>query len=51
MGEIGLLGMMIPEEYGGAGLDPLSHVLAVEEIARICPSTAVTMSVTNSVCA
>jgi alkylation response protein AidB-like acyl-CoA dehydrogenase len=51
MGELGLLGMMIGEEYGGAGLDPLTYVLAVEEVARVCPSIAVTMSVTNSVCA
>jgi alkylation response protein AidB-like acyl-CoA dehydrogenase len=50
MGELGLLGMMVDERYGGAGLDPLSYVIAVEEIARICPSIAVTMSVTNSVC-
>jgi butyryl-CoA dehydrogenase len=50
MGEMGLLGMMVPEEYGGAGLDPLTYCLAVEEIARVCPATAVTMSVTNSVC-
>ncbi|HBL29233.1 MAG TPA: acyl-CoA dehydrogenase [Acidobacteria bacterium] len=50
MGEMGLLGMMVPEAYGGAGLDALSYCLAVEEIARVCPATAVTMSVTNSVC-
>ncbi len=50
MGELGLLGMMIGEEHGGAGLDPLTYCLAVEEISRICPSTGVTMSVTNSVC-
>jgi alkylation response protein AidB-like acyl-CoA dehydrogenase len=50
MGEMGLLGMMVPEAYGGAGVDALTYCLAVEEIARVCPSTAVTMSVTNSVC-
>ncbi|MFN7962157.1 MAG: acyl-CoA dehydrogenase family protein [Thermoanaerobaculia bacterium] len=50
MGEMGLLGMMVPEEYGGAGMDALSYLLAVEELARVCPSVAVTMSVTNSVC-
>jgi len=50
MGELGLLGMMVGEEYGGAGLDAVSYVVVVEEIARVCPSVAVTMSVTNSVC-
>jgi alkylation response protein AidB-like acyl-CoA dehydrogenase len=50
MGELGLLGMLVDEEHGGAGLDPVSYVVAVEEIARVCPATAVTMSVTNSVC-
>jgi alkylation response protein AidB-like acyl-CoA dehydrogenase len=50
MGELGLMGMMVEEAYGGAGLDPLSYVIAIEEIARVCPSIAVTVSVTNSVC-
>ncbi len=50
MGELGLLGMMVPEEYGGAGMDVLSYLLAVEELARVDASVAVTMSVTNSVC-
>lgn len=50
MGELGLLGMLVPEEYGGAGQDPLSYCVAVEEISRVCPSLGVTMSVTNSVC-
>lgn len=50
MGEMGLLGMLVPEELGGAGQSPLTYCLAVEEIARVCPSTAVSMSVTNSVC-
>ncbi|MBL8115260.1 MAG: acyl-CoA dehydrogenase family protein [Acidobacteria bacterium] len=49
LGELGLLGVMVPEEYGGAGLDATSYVIAVEELARVCASTAVTMSVNNSV--
>lgn len=51
MGAMGLLGMLVGEEFGGVGFDTLSYVVAVEEIARVCPSLAVTMSVTNSVCA
>jgi butyryl-CoA dehydrogenase len=50
MGEMGLLGMLVPEEYGGAGTDTLSYLLAMEEISRVDPAVAVTMSVTNSVC-
>ncbi len=50
LGEMGLLGVLVDERYGGAGLGKASYVLAVEELARVCPSTAVTMSVTNSVC-
>ncbi len=50
MGELGLLGMLVAEEYGGAGYDTLAYLVALEEIAAACPSTAVTMSVTNSVC-
>lgn len=50
MGEMGLLGMLVGEEYGGVGYDTLSYLLVIEEIAAVCPATAVTMSVTNSVC-
>ena len=50
LGELGLLGMLVPEKYGGSGLDNVSYALAIEELARVCPSTAVTVSVTNSVC-
>ncbi|MEM7249705.1 MAG: acyl-CoA dehydrogenase family protein [Acidobacteriota bacterium] len=49
--ELGFCGMVVPEEWGGSGLDPISYCLVLEEIARVCPSTAVTLSVTNSVCA
>ncbi len=50
LGELGLLGMITPEEYGGAGMDTLTYVLAVEELARADASVAVGVSVTTSVC-
>jgi len=40
MGELGLMGIPYPEEYGGAGMDTVSYAIAVEEIARVCGSTA-----------
>lgn len=49
MGELGLMGMMVPEAYGGAGADTISYVLALSEIAYSCASTAVVMSVHNSI--
>lgn len=50
LGEMGFLGMITPEKYGGAGFDMLSYVLALEEIARVDAATCVIMSVTNSLC-
>ena len=47
MGGLGLLGMMVPAEYDGAGAGAVSYSLALQEIAYACASTAVTMSVTN----
>jgi len=44
MGELGFLGLPFPEKYGGAGLDTLAYVIAVEEIARACGSTAITLA-------
>ncbi|MDJ0912979.1 MAG: acyl-CoA dehydrogenase [Desulfobacterales bacterium] len=49
LGELGLMGMMIPPQYGGAGADTISYVLALSEIAYACASTAVVMSVQNSI--
>ncbi|HVX96101.1 MAG TPA: acyl-CoA dehydrogenase [Polyangia bacterium] len=52
LGELGLLGVMVPERWGGAGMDAVSYALALEEISRACASTGVIMSVQNSlVCA
>lgn len=50
LAELGLLGMIIPEEYGGAGFDTISYALALEEISKADSSVCVIVSVTNSVC-
>ncbi len=49
MGELGLMGMMVSPKYNGAGVDTVSYVLALQEIAYACASTAVVMSVHNSI--
>jgi butyryl-CoA dehydrogenase len=48
LGELGMLGVAVPERWGGAGMDNVSYALAVEEISRGCASTGVIMSVQNS---
>ncbi len=48
MGELGLLGIMVPEAWGGSGADTVAYVVALEEIAKACASHAVVMSVNNS---
>lgn len=48
MGELGFLGMMVPTEWGGSGMDALSYVLAMEEISKVDASVGVIMSVNNS---
>lgn len=48
MAELGLMGMMVPTELGGAGMDPLSYALAMEEVSAGCASCGVIMSVNNS---
>jgi len=48
MAELGLLGVAIPQEHGGAGMDTLSYALAMEEISAGCASCGVIMSVNNS---
>ena len=51
MGELGLMGVAIPTEYGGAGSDNVCYAIGMEEIARACASTSVVMSVNNSLVA
>lgn len=48
LGKLGLMGVTVPEQYGGAGMDHVAYVLAMEEVARACASTAAIMSVNNS---
>jgi short/branched chain acyl-CoA dehydrogenase len=48
MGELGLMGIPFPEEYGGGGADTLSYVLAVEELARVDSSVCITMAAHTS---
>jgi len=47
-GELGLAGVAVPEEYGGAGMDTTAYTLVVEEISRVCGSSGVILSVNNS---
>src|SRR2546430_1444942 len=48
LGDLGFLGMMIPEQFDGLGLDTLTYLVALEEIARVDASVAVMVSVHNS---
>ena len=51
MGELGIMGLPYPEEYGGAGSDFVSYAIAVEEISRACAATGIGLSVHVSLCA
>jgi alkylation response protein AidB-like acyl-CoA dehydrogenase len=48
LGDLGFMGMMVPEEWGGSGLDTTSYVFALEEVSRVDASVGVIMSVNNS---
>lgn len=48
LGELGYLGLMVPEEYGGVGADTLSYAIVMEELSRACASTSTVVSVQNS---
>lgn len=51
MGEMGMLGIPFPEEYGGAGMDNLSYAQCVEELSKVCGATGVIVSAHTSLCA
>ncbi|MDX9840704.1 MAG: acyl-CoA dehydrogenase, partial [Desulfobulbus sp.] len=51
LGELGLTGIVFPEEYGGGAADYISYAIAVEELSRVCGSTGVTLSAHLSLCA
>lgn len=46
--ELGLTGVAVPEEWGGAGMDPLAYCLVIEEVSRCCATSGVILSVNNS---
>jgi butyryl-CoA dehydrogenase len=48
MAQLGLLGVIVPEQYGGSGFDFVSLAIAIEEISRVCASTGVIVAVNNS---
>jgi len=48
MGQMGLMGMTVPQEYGGAGIDRISYMIALEEISRVCGSTGIIVEAHNS---
>jgi len=48
MGKLGLMGMTVPQEYGGAGIDKVSYMIALEEISRFCGSTGLTTEAHNT---
>ncbi len=51
MAELGLMGIIVPEEYGGSGFDFVSLAIAIEEISRVCATTGVIVAVNNSLSA
>ncbi len=50
LGALGLMGVLVPEEYGGAGLTYFEYVTAIQELARVCGSIGLSMAAHNSLC-
>ena len=50
MGELGIMGVLVPEQYGGAGLSYFEYVTAISELAKVCGSIGLSMAAHNSLC-
>jgi alkylation response protein AidB-like acyl-CoA dehydrogenase len=50
MGRLGLMGVVVPEEYGGAGMSYVEYILVIEEIAKVCGSIGLSLAAHNSLC-
>lgn len=50
MQKIGFMGIPVPKEYGGQGCDPLTYVMCVEELSKVCATTGVVVSAHTSLC-
>src|ERR1700716_2746644 len=50
MGKLGLMGVLVPEEYGGAGLSYFEYVTIIQEIAKVCGSIGLSLAAHNSLC-
>jgi alkylation response protein AidB-like acyl-CoA dehydrogenase len=50
MGELGLMGVLVPEQYGGAGLSYIEYILIIEEISKVCGSIGLSLAAHNSLC-
>lgn len=50
MGELGLMGVLVPEKYGGSGMGYFEYVVAIQEIARVCGSIGLSLAAHNSLC-
>jgi len=50
LGELGLMGCVVPEQYGGSGMDYFEYITVVSEIAKVCPSIGLSVAAHNSLC-
>ena len=50
MGKLGLMGVLVPEAYGGAGLSYYEYVVIIQEIAKVCGSIGLSLAAHNSLC-